>query len=305
MRFPLLLLLPGSLAGYTVVCRDGAGTSRIEAAIQEAKKMASNARDKIADLTHDTTAAAFTPLFKPSDVGTLTILYNRVVNIATNPLQITFYCDPTFVDWSDPFQRWIDTGFTYTAKDGSTKSVSLYKIGRDQSKNPAAKGSFTTLGYKQDLANGDVADFSNQAHISISKNRWDPPTGDGYDHRSLDQVNQDGLLDHFTALDQLKSLSHTVFHELMHAVGGTVNPKSGMKKITDNSIPPAVLGQIYGYKQCVQANRVFLGDGPLQRADCPTILAKALYLQIKGKPTYWSTGAVDKDTLKPVGVPPP
>ncbi|KAI0188048.1 hypothetical protein EV127DRAFT_471569 [Xylaria flabelliformis] len=312
MRFPFLLLVPGSLAGYTIVCRDGRGSDRIEAAIQEAIKMAGNARDKIGDLTHDTTAAAFNPLFEASDVGQLTSLYDSVVNIATNALQVTFYCEAIFVDWSEPFQRWIDTAFTYTAKDGSTKSVSLFRVGTDHSKKPGASGSsFTTLGYKQDLPNGDVADFSNQAHIMVSKKRWDPPANDGLDHRPLDTVNQDGLLDGYTALDQLKPLSETVFHELMHAVGGTVAPNLGRKKIIDDPIRPSVLGKIYGYQQCVRVNHArhtfanLLKDGPLQRADCPTILAKALFLQIKGMPTYWSTGDVDRDTLQPAGIPPP
>jgi hypothetical protein len=76
-------------------------------------------------------------------------------------------------------------------------------------------------GYQDTLANGDVADFSDQAHIMINKKRWDPPANDGLDHRPLDTVNTDGLLDGYTALDQLKPLSETVFHELMHAVGGS------------------------------------------------------------------------------------
>ncbi|KAI0452150.1 hypothetical protein F5B21DRAFT_354841 [Xylaria acuta] len=312
MRFPFLLFIPGSLAGYTIVCGDETGISKIEAAIQEAIKMANNARDQIADLTHDTTAAAFDPLFEAGDVGTLTTLYNSVVNIASNALQVTFYCEATHVDWSEPFRRWIDTAFTYTANDGSTKSVSLYKVGQDHSKKPGASGSsFTTVGYRNDLPNGDVADFSNQAHIMINKKRWDPPANDGLDHRPLDTVNQDGLLDGYTALDQLKPLSETVFHEMMHAVGGTVAPNRGRAKINDDPIVPAVPGKIYGYKQCVKVNQErhnlfdLLGGSPLRRAECPMMLAKALYLQIKGQPTYWSTGDVDKDTLKPAGIPPP
>ena len=55
----------------------------------------------------------------------------------------------------------------------------------------------------------------------INKKRWNPPANDGLDHRPLDTVNKDGLPDGYTALDQLKPLSETVFHELMHAVGGS------------------------------------------------------------------------------------
>lgn len=65
-----------------------------------------------------------------------------------------------------------------------------------------------------------VADCSNQAHIYVSSNRVSPPENDGLDHRSLGDINANGLLDGFTALDQLKPLSETIFHELMHAVGG-------------------------------------------------------------------------------------
>ncbi|KAE9363335.1 hypothetical protein N431DRAFT_475492 [Stipitochalara longipes BDJ] len=313
MRFLFLLFIPGSLAGYTIVCQDAAGESRIENAIQEAIKMANNARNQIADLTKDTTAAAFDPLFKAGDVDKLSLYYSSIENIATIPLQVTFYCDSAFIVWSDPYARWIDTAYTYTAKDGSSKGISLYKVGQDHSKKPGASGSsFTTLGYKQTLPNGDIADFSNQAHIMINKKRWDPPANDGLDHRPLDTVNADGLLAGYTALDQLKPLSETVFHELMHAVGGTVAPDSGKKNINDDQILPAVPGQIYGFEQCVKINQnrnnflgVISGVSGLNRAECPMMLAKALYLQIKKQPTYWSTGDVDKDTLRPAGIPPP
>lgn len=71
------------------------------------------------------------------------------------------------------------------------------------------------------MVNGDTADFSKQAHIMVSKKRWDPPANDGLDHRPLATVRTDGLLDGYTALDQHKPLSETVFHELMHVVGGS------------------------------------------------------------------------------------
>lgn len=74
-------------------------------------------------------------------------------------------------------------------------------------------------GYILKLLGGD-ADCSNQAHIYVSGKRVNPPAGDNLDHRSLDTVNKDGLLTDMTALDQLKPLSETIFHELMHALGG-------------------------------------------------------------------------------------
>ncbi|KAJ8127626.1 hypothetical protein O1611_g6010 [Lasiodiplodia mahajangana] len=331
--FSLLLLVSQSLAAYTIVCDSTQGSTRIENAIKEAINMAKNARDKLADLAKDTTAAAFEPLFRASDVDTLSTLYERVIKIPTSSLQVTFYCDAAFVDWSDPYSRWLDTAYSYTAKDKSTKSVSLYKVGQDHSKKPGASGSsFSTLGYQLKLPDGEIADFSNQAHIMINKKRWDPPSNDGLDHRPLGTVNSAGLLEGYTALDQLKPLSETVFHELIHVVGGTLEAGSGKKKITDDSISPVVTGKIYGYAQCVKVNEardniiaIAKNASPLTRAECPMMLAKgnpkpfevpisslkyadircckALYLQIKGKATYWSTGDVDKDTLRPAGIP--
>jgi len=75
-----------------------------------------------------------------------------------------------------------------------------------------------------------VADFSKQAHVHVSKRRWDPPANDGYDHRSLDTIIADGLLE-FTALDRLKPLAETIHHELMHVLGGSkLNLVSGRPK---------------------------------------------------------------------------
>ncbi|KAH8164210.1 hypothetical protein CIB48_g4018 [Xylaria polymorpha] len=290
MRSPfllrILLLISGSLAKYTIVCDNTQAPKRIENAIDEAIEMAKNAKNKLADLDDEVTKAAFEPLFRASDVERLT-------------------------DWSEPYKRWIDTAYSYTAEDGSTKSVSLYKVGQNKSKKPGASGSsFSTLGYQLEMVNGDTADFSKQAHIMVSKKRWDPPANDGLDHRPLATVRTDGLLDGYTALDQHKPLSETVFHELMHVVGGTAEPKSGKKKIDDQPIPPEITTKIYGYKRCVQVNEVrdsaaaiLLGASPLTKAESPMMLAKALYLQVRGQKTYWSTGAVDPTSFRPSGIP--
>ncbi|KAI0440357.1 hypothetical protein F4803DRAFT_553176 [Xylaria telfairii] len=306
-----LLLISVSLAKYTIVCDSTQASSRIENAIQEAIEMAKNAKDKLADLDDEVTKAAFEPLFIASDVIRLTFLYNRVINIATTDLEVTFYCDSAFIDWSDPFERWTDTAYSYIAQDGRTKNIALYKVGQDRAKKPGASGSsFSTLGYQKELTNGYVLDFSNQAHIMVSKKRWDPPSNDGLDHRALATVRTHGLLDGYTALDQHKPLSETVLHELFHVVGGTVDPKSGKKKIIDDPIRPEVTGKIYGYKKCVEVNKVrdstaaiLLGASPLTRAECPMMLAKALYLQIRGQKTYWSTGSIDPTSFRPSGIP--
>ncbi|KAI1362201.1 hypothetical protein F5Y08DRAFT_312641 [Xylaria arbuscula] len=315
MLFPLLLLVTGCLATYDIVCDETAGRNRIDGAIQEARSMARNARDQIADLNKDTTKAAFKPLFRSSDVVTLGILYNGVINIATSDLRITFYCKPDFIDLYQDGERtlWTDTAFTYVDTQGATQSVPLFRVGAGDKPKPGLSGSsFTTIGYRHTFHTGDVGDFSNQRHIYVSKKRWDPPANDGLDHRFLDTVNQDGLKEDYTALDRLKPLSETVFHELMHALGGTIQPNKGGSKINDAPIRPINNAKIYGYEQCVWMNQnrdetaaVAIGATPLTRADCPTILAKALYLQIQGKATYWSTGDVDRETLEPAGIPPP
>nr|XP_036576689.1 uncharacterized protein CTRU02_13454 [Colletotrichum truncatum]KAF6783464.1 hypothetical protein CTRU02_13454 [Colletotrichum truncatum] len=173
-------------------------------------------------------------------------------------------------------------------------------------------GSFTTIGSRETMPNGDIADYSRQTHIHVNSKRWDPPQRSPLDHRALDVVNRDGLRQSHPALDNLKPLSETILHELMHALGGSAPPAHRRALITDSPVPPIQQNKIYGYEMCVWMNEnrdnpaaIRLGATPLTRADCPTILAKALYLQIQGRATYWSTGVVNPTTLQPSGIQPP
>ena len=54
---------------------------------------------------------------------------------------------------------------------------------------------------------------------------------------------------------------------------------------------------VYGWQAC-NARRL-RDEKNSDLADCLTFLAQAIYLQIQGKDTFWSTGQVDPKTLKP------
>ena len=129
----------------------------------------------------------------------------------------------------------MDTAYTYTSKDGKIKHVTQYRIAAG---NPGTlsgtKGSYTSLGqsigYTYPTLHGstdsgtgyqiqmtaDVADCSDQAHVYVWPTRINPPTdgSDGYDHRSLSEINSQGIDPNFAALDTIKPLSETIFHEV-------------------------------------------------------------------------------------------
>ncbi|KAH8744097.1 hypothetical protein BGZ57DRAFT_960599 [Hyaloscypha finlandica] len=302
----LALWVINAEAIYTIQCTDLSSSAKIQSAITEASAMATNALAQLLLPNEAMVAAAFTPLFIASDVPTLQGLYTKVQNIATDPFFVTFFCDENHIQWSDPRNGWMDTAYTYTSKDGKIKHVTQYRIAAGNPGTlPGTKGSYTSLGYQIQMT-ADVADCSDQAHVYVWPTRINPPTdgSDGYDHRSLSEINSQGIDPNFAALDTIKPLSETIFHELMHVYGGLVNPTSGVKKIVD-----VINGnRIRGYQSCVSTNvnRLVNGYTPLQAADPPTILAKALYLQPKNKPPMmWDTGVVDPNTGTPVGLPGP
>lgn len=76
----------------------------------------------------------------------------------------------------------------------------------------------------------DVADCSDQAHIYVLSKRINPPTdgSDHLDHRNLDDINSQGLHPDYAALDSLKQLSETIFHE----VGLDLLRDSELQKLT-------------------------------------------------------------------------
>ncbi|PMD63191.1 uncharacterized protein K444DRAFT_626931 [Hyaloscypha bicolor E] len=108
----------------------------------------------------------------------------------------------------------MDTAYTYTAKDGKIKHVTQYRIAAGNPGTlPGTKGSYTSY---QIQKTADVADCSDQAHVYVWPARINPPIdgSDGYDHRSLSEINSQGIDLHFAALDTIKPLSETIFHEV-------------------------------------------------------------------------------------------
>ncbi|OTA95915.1 hypothetical protein M434DRAFT_28411 [Hypoxylon sp. CO27-5] len=288
-------------ARYMVACKNTNDHAKITNAVNEASQWALNAISAIQNLNHDTTKAAFNPLFQSSDVQTLTMLYTGVRDIASNSIEVKIYCKEDHVKWSDKYGGWADMDYTYRDNRGVTQRITNYYIDRSSSsrsdRSPGSKGSYTTIGYRMNISPGLVADCSNQAHIYVNPTRVNPPPNTPYDHRSLDLVRREGLKSGYTALDTLKPLAETIFHELMHVLGGHVDINTGRQRITDGPNKDT-----YKYAKCValNANRSPHSTKPTEVAECPMILAKALYLStIKGKPVFWSKGAVNRDTGKP------
>lgn len=178
-------------------------------------------------------------------------LYDRVENINTIDLHITFYCKGDFikkVQYTDPNnvvqEAWSDSAYTYLDSQGVVQDVPILRVAPGNKPQPGRpdSGSFTTIGEydfevitifrlsvscvssgtgsKETLPNGDIADYSDQAHIHVNSKRWSPPLHSPLDHRALDVVNRNGLDASHPALDDLKPLSETILHELMHALGG-------------------------------------------------------------------------------------
>ncbi|OTA62900.1 hypothetical protein K449DRAFT_433820 [Hypoxylon sp. EC38] len=288
-------------ARYTVTCKDTNDNVKVTNAVNEASQWALNAITAIQNLNHDTTKAAYNPLFRSSDVPTLIALYTGVRDIASNSIEVKIYCDENHVKWSNKYHGWADMDYTYRDNRGVAQPITDYYIDRSSTsrsdRSPGSRGSYTTIGYRKQMNHGLVADFSNQAHIYVNPTRVNPPPNTAYDHRSLDLVRREGLKRGYTALDTLKPLAETIFHELMHVLGGHVDINTPRQRITDGPNK-----DVYKYPKCValNANRNPHSTKPTEVAECPMILAKALYLStIKGKPVFWSKGAVNRDTGKP------
>src|SRR6266699_6360522 len=82
-------------------------------------------------------------------------------------------------------------------------------------------------GYQIQLTSS-VADCSNQGHVYVWNLRINPPANDGYDHRSLDDINSAGVDAKFPALDNIKPLSETILHEVR--AGQVREEEEGEKK---------------------------------------------------------------------------
>ncbi|KAI1739994.1 hypothetical protein F4680DRAFT_466146 [Xylaria scruposa] len=311
-------------ADYFIACRNPTDQSKVDYAITEAINWAQNALYLLGDLSLDTTKAAFDPFFQPSDVPTLITLYSAVRDLPAGSLQVKFYCTSSdFEHWSSKYNGWADMQYTYKDKRGIKQVIGNYYIelgpGSSQTNPPSSRGSYTTLGFKQKLKNGDVADFSEQAHVYLNPKRVNPPANSVYDHRSLNDIRSNGLNEGFNALDTLKPLAETIFHEAMHAVGGRISDDRARPRITDGPNKDT-----YKYQKCaaLNANRGPTTTSPTQVADCLMLLAKAkklltcggnngaaLYItRIKAADdpdnklinAYWSLGAVDRKTGAPI-----
>ncbi|RYP21065.1 hypothetical protein DL765_002472 [Monosporascus sp. GIB2] len=290
--------------------------NKLNTAIHEARQIAGETLDALNDLNSPTVSAAFTPLFKPEDVGGLKTIFSLIQNADTNDLQIFVYCAEDHMRWSDKRNMWYDNAYKYKDKKGITQSIKIYFKDSDTSNtvSPGQKGSYTSHGYRVPIGarEHDVADCSNQAHIFVHPTRIDPPAGTKHDHRPLGDIRAFGLKEGFTALQDLKPLAETILHEvcLFHIIfslmGGLRDPKKPNLKITDGANPG-----IYGYEKCaaVNAGRGLLSPSPTGIADCYVVLAKALFLRrIQQKDVFWSLGAVkipdeDGDKFEPIDIP--
>lgn len=190
-------------------------------------------------------------IFSLIDKSSPQVLYDRVENIATINHDITFYCKGDFIkkaqytDANNVVQDvWSDSAYTYLDSNKVVQNVPILRVAAGNKPQPGLPdtGSFTTIGQydfeaftifrvsvplfssgtgsKETLPNGDVADYSGQAHIHVNSKRWSPPLRSPLDHRALDVVNKNGLDATKPALDDLKPLSESILHELMHALGG-------------------------------------------------------------------------------------
>lgn len=87
-------------------------------------------------------------------VADMTALYGKVVNLDSDPMDVTFFCDTkSFITWHDPSQAWVDTRFTYEHQ-GVTKTIAQYKPAGppNPNSNPGNQGSFTLNGQLNCLA---------------------------------------------------------------------------------------------------------------------------------------------------------
>jgi hypothetical protein len=60
----------------------------------------------------------------------------------------------------------------------------------------------------------DMADCSDQAHIYVWSTRINPPSNNSHNHRALEDINTQEIDPGFAALDNIKPLSETIFHDV-------------------------------------------------------------------------------------------
>ncbi|KAF2200686.1 hypothetical protein GQ43DRAFT_472477 [Delitschia confertaspora ATCC 74209] len=252
-------------------------------------------------------SAAYDSLFMPNDVAFLLKTFVGVTVQKINPIFfISIYCNENHIrliqtsrgpEWFDVMYQNEVTGQTKnTARDPAWMEIG--QSSSDKAKvprpSPGKRGSYTTRGYVKEKGRVDT---SNQAHIFISNERLNPPAGTDRDLRSYEDIVKNGLDDKHHKLEEIKPLAQTVLHELLHVAGGLQNPERSRLVIGDGPDK-----NTYGWRKC--AERRANNQDNTNIADCLTMLAQALHLQIKGKETFWTTGQVDPKTLLAVNANP-
>jgi hypothetical protein len=116
----------------------------------------------------------------------------------------------------------MDTAYTYTTNDSTIKHTQYRIKSGVPTTKPGHRGLIRVLvsqttdsgaGYQIQMTS-DVADCSDQAYIYVWSTRINPPSNDSYDHRALDDINTQEIDPGFAALDNIKPLSETIFHDI-------------------------------------------------------------------------------------------
>ncbi|KAH4011826.1 hypothetical protein HBI81_047300 [Parastagonospora nodorum] len=264
--------------------KDVAEVARVAAAALVSGKI--NGKD-------DVFAAAYDPLMYPLDRPGLALTLNAVATLGSSTtLNVQIYCRENHIRYhkDDPKSYWEDRDY-YSRANGKMMPIGVARNSKDK---PGVKGSYTTLGYKAN----DAYDTSGMAHIFLHPRRLSPPAGTDRDLRRYPDIVKDGLDGKHNKIEDIKPLAQTLLHELIHAVGG-LGPPDPVNKKRDMAIHDGPSGspKVYGWAAC-NARRT-RNEKNNDIADCITFLAQAIYLQIQGKDTFWTTGEIDPKTLRP------
>ncbi|KAF2848240.1 hypothetical protein T440DRAFT_470349 [Plenodomus tracheiphilus IPT5] len=281
-------------------CNQGTESQDVADALKDVEEVAKAA---VAALTsskingrEDVFKAAYDPLMYASDQPGLLATFAKLATLGSSPgLTVQIYCRENHIRYhkGDPKSYWEDTDYYSKVNN---KQMPIGAAPNSQNK-PGSKGSYTTLGYKFN----DQYDCSGNSHIFLAPQRLHPPAGLDRDLRRYPTIVKDGLDGTHNKIEDIKPLAQTVLHELLHAVGDLSAPDPTTKKRNQliNDGPSGA--KVYGWAHC--NSRRIQNENNNNLADCITFLAQAIYLQIEGKDTYWTTGEVDPKTLRPKQIP--
>ncbi|KAK8064141.1 hypothetical protein PG996_008793 [Apiospora saccharicola] len=310
-----------ALAAVNSNCTNSTLKNILANGIYKAKWVAEDALDALNDLSTPTRRAAFNPLFKDQEISQSTLfsfpprvlaniaqpeVYTSIKDIDSLPLQVTFYCDRKHIVLHPRKNYWYDKKFTYQDKRGATLTAK-YRLSNPGDENPSLRNSIAALGYKMPLGN-DFMDCVGQAHIYIHPDHIAIPANVQEDDRPLDEVRMG--LDEYTTLDQNRPVSETIFHELVHVVGGRklflYRPESRRRwrranrsgaVVNENGpdmmITDGAARDVYLFRKCVEVNAIRPLIEPTGIAESYTILAKGAVTKPEG----------DEDTFAPIPLP--